>query len=469
MKKLYIIMMIGVMTIFGTTSCDESLDINTNPLVASSADPNAILPYVLVQYSNRKATELGTRILDVPQHVSACFNSPRNGATTSFLTGNTWFMMYNQVLGNLQLVELDAKEAGAPSNNVAAIAVILKAMTFYELSSIWGDVPFSQAINGQEFPLPTFDSQENVFRGVVDLLDEAMTLIDGMPATGVFDVSVGDLIYEGDMDNWRRFANSLKLRVLMLLRNKVNVDAQITTALSQPLIEDNSQAAMLKYVGGPGQSHAYNQLVEAFFGISNEAQEVYGVGEPLYDALVNNSDPREGLFIADPDNGGAPDNGTFPAGEAVIADNIIRDNYPDVWFLPSEVSLYRAELALLNVSSDDAQTYYNQGVTQALQFWGQDIPGVVNTLSSSEISTYVSSLAAPTLADVHEQLYLESFLRPVVAWNTVRRTGVPALTPPPSANISTILKRFNYPPDEIGSNPNTPTNLPTDSPMWFEK
>ena len=103
------IFFITIMTVFVSFSCkdafDEKLDINVNPLAASSADPNAVLPYVITQYSNRKVTELGTRITDVSQLISANFNSPRNGATSIFLTGNTWNMMYTQVLGNLSLVK----------------------------------------------------------------------------------------------------------------------------------------------------------------------------------------------------------------------------------------------------------------------------------------------------------------------------------------------------------------------------
>jgi hypothetical protein len=56
----------------------------------------------------------------------------------------------------------------------------------------------------------------------------------------------------------------------------------------------------------------------------------------------------------------------------------------------------------------------------------------------------------------------------VVAWNTVRRTKTPSLDAVPGAIISTILKRYNYPPNEVASNSNTPVNLPTDTPMWFE-
>jgi hypothetical protein len=453
---------------FVSTSCDKQLDINTDPLVASAADPNVVLPYVIVQYSNRHTSELGTRIMDVPQHFSACFNSPRRGSTSIFLTGNTWGMYYTLVLGNLVLVEEDALEAGASSNNVAAIAKILKAKAFFELSCIWDKIPYSEALDGTSFPSPNFDDQESVFRGALSTLDEAIALINSIPTEGVFDVSEGDILFDGDMDKWKRWANSLKLRILMMMRNKVSVDGDIQAVLSQPLIESNDQAAMLRYAGGGGADNAFQAIVSAFFGPTNEGAQVHGPGLPLYE-LLSDGDPRFDLFILDPDTLGSPGNGVFPSdASAVLRNNVIRGDLPHIMYLPSEISFYRAELALLGATGEDAQALFNQGLTQILQFWGRDIPGAQITLDDATIEAYVNSLPAVTLEMVHEQLYLESFIRPVIAWNTVRRTGVPAMDPPSNASITTILKRFNYPPDEVASNPNTPANLDTDVKQWFE-
>ncbi len=475
MKKLKIyilsLLMVGV-----SFSCEETLDINTDPLAATSADPNAVLPFVLVQYTARKTTELGTRITDVTAHMSQNFNSPKLGNTTSFLTGNTWGMYYTDVLGNIQLVENDAKELGPPSNNVAAIAIIIKSLAFYELTSIWGDIPFSQASNGQEFPTPAFDDQETVLRGVVTLLDEAIALIDGMPDSGVFDVSTGDIIYGGDMSLWRRYANSLKLRVLMMIRNQdTSVDSEITATLAQPLIENNAQAAFINYSGAPGQENGFWSLVNAFFGPSNEPLGVHQPSETIYDLLNSDNDPRLNLFLINED-AGAPETGfNFESELAIYSDNVIRPDYPDVWFLPAEISFYRAELALKGVTGDDAQALYEQGITQTLEFWGGDIPGVQLTLSSTEISDYIAGLPTlgslstdEALAAVHNQQYLETFLRPIVGWNHIRRTDVPAVPTPPGSDITTYLKRFTYPPDEIASNPNAPINPNTDVPQWFE-
>ena len=463
-----------MMALLMSVSCEKQLDINTDPLVATSADPNVVLPYVIVQYSNRHTTELGTRIMDVSQHHSSNFNSPRNGSTSIFLTGNTWNMMYVRVLGNLLLVERDAVEAGPSSNNVAAIAKILSGMTFYELASIWENVPFSEALNGVEFPSPNFDAQQDVYEGVVTMLDEAVALINAMPATGIFDVSVGDLIYGGDMDKWERFANSLKLRVLMLLKNGdggTTYDAQIISTLGSSLIENSSQVAMLRYSTAAGNINGFQNLNEAFFGTSNEATGTYSPGEHTYSLIKNNPlDPRNELFLSDP-NDESPINGVFVGGgtAAKITNNVIRRDLPHVLFLPAEITFYRAELALKGVATgDNAQTEFDNGITQILEWWGQDIPGAQTTISGADITAYIGSLPAVDLNGVYEQQYLETFMRPVVAWNTVRRTGIPALSPPAASSITTYLKRFNYPPDEVAANPNTPVNDRTDLPMWFE-
>lgn len=453
---------------FVITSCEDALDINQNPLAATTADPNVLLPFVMAQYSNRHVTELGTRIMDVPQHFSACFNSARNGNTSIFLTGNTWGMMYSQVLGNLLLVKQDAEEAGPSSNNVAAIAKILEANTYFELTSIWEKVPFSQALNATEFPEPDFDDQEVVLRGVLDILDDAIANIDNIPAEGIFNVSTGDIIYGGDMDLWRRYANSLKLRVLMIMRNKTDVSSEIASVLNEPLIESNDQSALIRYSNAPGGFNGFNNLVEAFFGVSNEAQGVFGPGPPLFDLLEG--DPRFDVIINDSRGTGACTIGLFPfgAGCATIKDNVIRNDLPQMLLMPAEINLYKAELAMAAGDVATAEAEYKAGVAKNIAWWGGDIPGARETISADVASAFVDGLGTPTMEDIYNQLYIESFIRPVVAWNTVRRTNSPEMATVPGSNITTILKRFNYPPDEVASNPNTPANLPTDTPMWFE-
>lgn len=137
--------------------------------------------------------------------------------------------------------------------------------------------------------------------------------------------------------------------------------------------------------------------------------------------------------------------------------------------MPAEIDLYKAQLALEGyAAAGDANTNYTNGVTNAISWWGIDIPGIITTITAGDVSTYVNGLAAPTMDDVYNQQYLAAFLQPVLAWNTYRINKVPVLQAPPNSTIGTILRRFVYPPDEIAANLNTPEDKPTQTPMWFE-
>jgi hypothetical protein len=471
MKKIKSIVLACSVAIASFTACSDTLDINTDPLSASSADPNVILPYVFVQHSARKVTELGTRICDVSQYISATFNSPRRGNVSGTLSGNTWGMLYSQILGNLQLVINDADANGASSNNVNAIAKILSANAFYEATSIWGDVPFTEALNGVTFPSPKFDSQETVLNGVVGLLDESIALIDAIPATNAFIIDAkSDMYYGGDMNKWRILANSLKLRSLMLLKSGgADVTTQINAALSQPLMQSNSEAAFLEYAGGPGASNGTFTIITAFFGPDNESQNVFGPGDPIDNLLNGSGDPRWDLWVAR-NTLPTPGNGVFPdTSTSVLSNNIIRATLADVLMQPAEIDLYKAQLALEGfATAGSAMVNYQNGIKNSIEWWGKDGSNIVNTVSDADIALYLGTLATPTINDIYNEQYLASFLMPVLAWNNVRRNKVPLLAAPPGSSIPTILKRFNYPPDEIGANVNTPSPLPTNTPMWFE-
>lgn len=469
MKK-YILIYLSFICLLNLSSCDEILDINDDPFVASSADPNALLPYVFVQYSARKVSELGSRICDVSQYISITFNSPADGAVPTFLTGNVWSMVYTQVLSNLALVKSDAEKAGITSNNINAIATILGAHIFYEATSLWEDVPFSEAIDGTNFPTPKFDKQEDVLFGIVDMYDQAINLIENMPADENFDVTTGDMYYGGDMNSWMILANSLKLRALMMLKSGgADVDTQIDECLKNPLMSANSEAAYLNYSGEPGAENAMFKIITAFFGPDNESQNVFGPGTPIDNLLRESGDPRYDLWIARNDKP-APEFFVQPNNStSVLSNNIIRGNLPDVLMLPSEIDFYKAQLALEGFSSaGSVELNYKNGIRNAIAWWGKDIPGVIETVSDADITSYINSLAPPTINDIYNQQYLSSFMMPVLAWNQIRINKVPVLMLPPSSNITTILKRFDYPPDEAGSNPNTPVNKNTDEPMWFE-
>ena len=484
MKRIINILSI-ITLIMGFNACDEVLDINTDPLAATEANPNAVLPFVFAEYTARKTTELGTRMCDVYQHFSATFNSPRNGSVPVFLTGNVWANFYPNLLGNLTLVESDAEEAGELQDGVRAVSIIMQSHIFFELTSIYEDIPFTEALDQETFPQPQFDTQEAVLKGIINRLDQAIGLIDDFLGTdgnepeGAFNFDAGDLLFDGDLTDWRALANSIKIRTLMLIRNVQPsfADPLLQAAFNEPTV---SEPVYIEYEGTSPATNGYYDLVREFFGTSNEDFFVFGPAPALVDQLQRTNDPRLNQWIVDLSGTGefpAAEYGTRPnRSEAVFSDNLLRGDLPDIYFLPSEISLYRAELILEGVLSGSAQTAFEEGVTYAVNFWGgggssadDRVDGYVGTpVSSAEVAAFVSGLGSVTLKKIHEQLWLESWMRPVLSWNTIRRTGTPALEPPPGSQIDTILKRFPYPPDESAANQNAPSNKKTDVPMWFE-
>ena len=471
--------------IFTYTACDEALDINTDPLASSSAAANVVLPGVLVDISNTRTSELNNRMLDVPQQLGQCFSGAAIGGPSSNQVGNSWVTRYTSQLGNLLLLEQDALEQGPTSYNVAAVSIIMQAFVYHELTLIFEDVPFSEALDPDNFPAPSFDSQEDVLRGIVTRLDEAKNLITQIPADGTIDLSIADFYFNGDMDGWNRFATSLQIRALMLLRNRDNsVDTQLATLFGEPYISANSQSVLFPYSNSPANENPLKQVMDDFFGGSNEAQFVFGPTDVVTDMMNLRNDPRRQMwFTLDTEGGydGVASRG-FPntdGSESLLRDdNVVRGDLPDIIFTPAEITLYRAEMMAdggLPGGLAAADTEYRAGARLAVEFWNT-LPGAAVTVSSADIDTYIAGLpdltgltATQALEAIYEQQYLETYLRSVEAWTMVRRTGYPALDAPPASPLTTILKRFFIPVDELATNPSAPaSSKPLDDPMWFE-
>ena len=482
MKTKIYSLALAVMLLFSATSCDDTLDINRDPLAATEADPGLILPFVTAVWVHNRVSELSTRMNDVPQYFSASFASPRNGATTSTLTNNTWLGKYTDVIGNLELVKQDALAAGAVRDNVRAVSLIIQAINYYELTIIWDKIPFSQALDATQFPTPEFDEQQDVLEGIITMLDEATTLINGL-GTEQFDISSSDMIYGGDMDNWERYANSMKLRVYMLLRNKsTSYDAAIVSLMSEPLIETNAQAAIFNYSTDPGNENPFQQLLDDFGTGNNEIDEFYFPSEELIDLMNGTNDPRRAIFFTDAD--GDPSNGITYDGSVIgsfgpsASNSMVRDSYitgdlPEYLFGPAEVDFYQAELMINGViagGASGATTKLREGAALAVQLYDRN-----NEIAAADVTTFTNALpdlsalsTADALEQIYGQQYVEGYMRPLEGWTHVRRTNFPELEPDSASPLSTILKRFSYPPSETGTNPNVPTGINTGDAVWFE-
>jgi len=495
MRKLVPLLLILLMLPLAT-GCDNplNLDINKDPDAATSVPGDLLLPTVLATIGANRSIEIspGTALFTqiwASSGSAGVFVDPERYTISSFTTGNSWNAFYTTGLKNLLLMREQALEADPQRVNVAAQSEIMSAYTFWMLTSLWGTVPYTQALNGAEYPKPLFDDQETVLHGILTKLDSATTMID---PNGLEGVQSGDLVYGGDMGLWRRFANSLKLRTLMMIRNKdQSVDAQITALLSQPLIRENSQEADIPFFNTTNNENNVWKLNNMFGGFTNamNGNEFLFAGDTLVNMMKAVGDPRLATYFeyavndfnTGPDGGGAATNeyfGQLPgvtdwndAHSSMVSQNIIRRDWPSRIATAAETWLYEAEFLAETGDLPGAFTSYQAGIRRGLDYFD----GKPGAIAAADKQAYLDNLpqsfssAQQALNAIHAQEYFEVFDRSPENWVYWKRTHYPALPLPEQAVLGNVIRRYPTPPDEVSANPNAPSGIALDLPMWFEK
>ena len=470
------------------------LDINEDPDAATEVPGDLLMPTVLATIGSNRAMEIfdNTFISQVlaSNGSAGVFLGPERHNISSFTAGNTWGQFWTTGLKNLFLMRQQALTEEPVRPNVAAQGEIFSAYIFWLLTTLWETTPYGEALNGDEFPQPRFDDQETVLRGIVQKLDSAVALIDESSSAqpGVGD---GDLLYGGNMSLWRRFGNSLKLRTLMMIHNQdPSVDTQIAAVLTEPLIRENFQEAAIPFFDMPDNEHNVWKLNDLFGGFVN-AQNGNGfifAGETLVDLMKELDDPRLSTYfelaVTDfnfPEGGGIATFEYFGQRASVanyndgvtsmLSQNIIREDWPNRILPAAEVWLYEAEFLSISGDLGPAHASYTAGVDRALGYFDAK-PGGISAARKVE---YLGSLPQffpstnAALEAIWAQQYIEVLDRSPENWTHWRRTKFPAMALPEQAALGTVIRRYPMPPDELSSNPNAPSGIPLDQPMWFER
>ena len=481
MKKFFHIPLVALVFLIGT-ACDDQLDINSNPLAATQVDANLLMPEILVNFSNIRESELDARIGTIPQYyepTAGVLGDYAQGLrSNTFLMGNVWGNIYTGVLKNSGLLEATALEAEEGTrNNIIAQAKVVNALAYWQATMLWEDVPYTEAVDFVT-ALPAFDSQESIMRAIEADLALAVSLIDETSTK----IESGDLVYDGDMELWRRAANSFRFKILMYIANKDegSVSADIATLADGPLLETEDQNAQLDYLDSPGN---YNPFWAILNNFSNGENGFYYASAVSYNLLQQLDDPRFEVFYNETDD---PD--TFGSGEygppsipgtfsslggtaAALSLTLIRPDRPDTYIVASETQLLRAEAIVRGLASGDAQEAFEAGIRAAIN----EYDGTDAEVADGDVDDYIESLGDindmddnGALLAIRRQLYLANFERLPDGWSEWRRTKVPDLLPVAGSQVSGIVRRFFYPPDEVGANPNAPSPKPLDAPMWYE-
>tara|TARA_R110002073_G_scaffold20640_2_gene73579 strand:- start:375 stop:2069 length:1695 start_codon:yes stop_codon:yes gene_type:complete len=238
-----------VVCLLSATSCDNELtEINQNP---NGVDPSQGNPsFLLTQVMVNTALDVGSKGYSGELSAFVQYTQKDSWGNNNYdWDGSGW----NTYYGNLRSAKLAlqrSQELGYTLHE--AIAQILMAQNFVTLADYYGDVPYSNAVQADEdVILPTYDSQEAVYKGAIaDFVAAAASISNNMGNLEAFGASQ-DIFFGGDAEKWMKYANSLALRYYMRLSEKDPSYAQagVTATLAKPLISSVDEECALAYIG----------------------------------------------------------------------------------------------------------------------------------------------------------------------------------------------------------------------------
>jgi hypothetical protein len=351
--------------------------------------------------------------------------------------------------------DMYASATAVKSNTFMAIARICEVWTFSLLTDTFGDVPYSEAIMGRSGQLqPKFDRQEDIYRDLFTKLEEANELLK-TNANLSADQAQLDPLYKGDAMKWRKFGNSLYLRLLLRVSNRTDAvakglspqaklrDMVNTNASNYPLIANNDESAILRWTNTAPYQSPFATWRTADFSSSSSMSQFF------INNLVEWKDPRlakwatlSGGTYEGIQSGYLPTQipvakSTYPA--ALMTEPLLGNilNY-------AEVQLLLAEATVRGWVTGDAKAYYETGTTNGITLWGYPVP--TGYLNGGDVKWEASSSLDTKLDQIHLQKYYALFFTDFQQWFEYRRTGHPLLPLGPGLkNNRQMPARINYP------------------------
>lgn len=406
-----------------------------------------------------------------------------------------WEYWYGDVGKNLQIILTETGPGGyaeGKHKNMVAATKVLWVLNFHRLTDFYGDIPYTEALQGREGNyLPKYDTQQSIYMDLFAKLSEAVQEFNASnPDEGFADA---DLIYDGDIDQWKKFAHSLMLRLAMRISN---VDAAtaatyVNQAVAGGLFTSNADNVWVPMADGPSEWQNQNGISRAFQPGDGGQSRV--MSKTFIDFLkgsdpndASDDDPRLMIFSEGVDGDTDPlaqegmPNGLDGAGLDVylgISNAVANEhfsvvdldffddsdpyplmNYAEVEFLLAEA----AERGIGNVPAASAATHYNNGVRAAMQMYTAFDPSFA--VSDAEVDAYLANYpygaggvsgTATALEQIGNQMWVSKFLNWWEAWSDWRRTGFPTLVPtnyPGSASPGVIPTKLRIPSRELATN-----------------
>lgn len=364
---------------------------------------------------------------------------------------NLWNSFYTDILKNLD--QLQKKAEAEETMHFLGIAKVMKAYSLMMITDVWGDAPYTEALQGETGnTTPVYDSQESLYQVVATLLDEAITHLSSPEAAGKPTPGTADLIYAGDAAKWVALAKSLKVRHALHLSKKNGMGPVRDVINSGGLIADNSGDFQFTFGTAANETNPRLQF--------DDQRGDIRVGKKVVDLMTATNDPRIPIYFDKRDAETYVGSGPAEANTSAAwtGPGYASANSPVFFLTYFEMKFIEAE-AFFGNDNDRAAAAYNDGVKASLAKHG-----VSN--ADWEAVNAAETGATITLEKILIGKYIANFLNSET-WVDWRRTGIPTLALP-NANVSVTPRRYLYPTDERLYNPNMPAGLSSTDKVWWD-
>ncbi len=463
--------------------CESFLDVNQTPNNPLSVPPSVLLPTALAGAAFANGNELNRFASTIMDYNYGAAGSPSGWDiynTTGGDFGNQWrFEIYGGTIVNCNQLIIAADKVGAKS--YSGIAKIVKAYTFALATDTWGDVPYSQAGQGELYTQPVLDKQEDIYKGnaalgIQSLFDLVREGIADLALSSTSNPSTDDIVYGGLKANWIKAGYTLMLKMALQISDR---EPALATAIFNEVltvnnfIANNSQNLGIKFGSSVGsQSPIYTWTYVSLF------QNDMTVSTGFVNLLQGLADPRLDLLVAKPSGSFVTYQNGFTGTLAPVANRskwtqtVTGTNGAGPIRLLTNAQrafiLAEAKLILPGVNiSQSAQTLFQEGISASMTELG---------VPASSVNTYIASKGILTgsitqqISQIITQKYIASTGNGLEAWNDFRRTGYPAF--PEHLNAIGIdgkrPVRCVYINEEIQRNPNFTPILQSNVKVWWD-
>ena len=363
---------------------------------------------------------------------------------------NHWSEMYRDVLLDLktakEYVDADAGLTAAEKASSNAQIEILSVYTWAQLVESFGDIPYTQALNASEYVLPEYDDAGIIY---LDLLDRLTAAIPDLTGSGF---GSADPIYGGDATKWKKFGNSLLLRMGLRVVDAngftVRANAAINSAITGGVFTSNDDNAALHYEGAtPNTNPVWVDLVQS-------GRSDFVAANTVIDFMNNLADPRREVYF-DQNLGagvyvGGPygDNNSYSSYTHVGA-AMLEPTNPACLIDFAEVCFYRADAAERSISGTPAGAgaFYTAGITASFEYWGAT--GLAGYLTNPDVA--YATAPGDWKVKIGNQLWLAMYNRGFEAWTAWRIYDTPTFNLPAVSGLP-VPTRYTYPINEQNLN-----------------